>query len=464
MAMRARFPLLLLAVAVGACAVANDQPIERGDTLRDQAVMFLEKHLNDLRDIHGRTQAFTSAFLDESARHPCDICKDRTANVDASKYAFEAEQAFPERFEFTHEIHREGITVWKLDKNEFRFTIPYTKRIPASPLGKRGGNRPDLGKPSTVELIASVKYINGRWGIENVERVPIPTKTLMLELAPLIAMGSQKFDGQGGFTPDISGTLIKAGAVYYFHPFSKLNTAEVWLKTGLRVAMRTSKLENAELDYDRTGLVHTPAIGAGGYVVDDSSTINVRCHVGNINETVRSTAIEVPLGISKRFKLGSSMDLSLEAEMSYSIEVARSIDGDYELDRIGTDHRINGEWIDASGGANAVYASPPAAVRDAASGEVIDFFTGRTSLLDGLALDKSGYLSFGFLPSLFIRKNGEIKYNIGLRFQMVGNPQADRVLDADYFLKEDDAQRPALSTLTSSAYQTFIGLTLGLSL
>lgn len=463
--MRTRAALLLCAIAISGLTAANDQPLERGDTLRDQAVMFLEKHLNDLRDIHGRAQAFTSSFIDESARHPCDICKDRAANVDVSKYAFEAEQAFPERFEFTHEIHREAITVWKLDKSEFRFTIPYTKHIPASPLGKKGGNRPDLGKPSTVELIATVKYINGRWGVENVERVPIPGNLLMLELAPMLAMGSPTFDDQKGFTPDVSGTLLKAGVVYYFHPFSKLNTGEVWLKTGLRVAMRTTKLESGELDYDRPGVVHTEALGANGLVVDDHATINVRTHVGKINETVRSTAIEVPLGISKRVKLGAAMDLSLEAEVSYSIELARSIDGDYELDRIGTDHVINGETMNASGGSGVEYTTSPEAVRDAVSGEVIDFFTGRTSLLDDLALDRSGYLSFGFLPSVFIRKNGNIKYNIGLRFQMTGNPQATgKTLDADYFLKENDTTRPALSTLTNSAYQTFIGLTLGLSL
>jgi hypothetical protein len=300
--------------------------------------------------------------------------------------------------------------------------------------------------------------------VENVERVPMPTNTLMLELAPMLAMGGPESDDQKGFTPDVSGTLIKAGMVYYFHPFSKTNTSEVWLKTGLRVAMRTTNLESGDLDYDRTGLVHTPAIGANGLVVDDNATINVRTHVGNINEIVRSTAIEVPMGISKRVKLGTAMDLSLEAEVSYAFELARSIDGDYGVDRTGTDHIINGETMNASGGAGVEYTASPQAVRDAASGEVIDFFTGRTSLLDGLALDKSGYLSFGFLPSLFIRKNGEIKYNMGLRFQMVGNPQADGVLDASYFLNEDDTERPALSTLTNSAYQTFIGLTLGLSL
>ena len=120
--------------------------------------------------------------------------------------------------------------------------------------------------------------------------------------------------------------------------------------------------------------------------------------------------------------------------------------------------------MNASGGADVDYTTSPEAVSDAGTGEVIDFFTGRIGLLDGLALDKSGYLSFGFLPSIFIRKNGNIKYNIGLRFQMVGNPQAEGVLDADYFLKEDDTRRPALTTLTNSAYRTFIGLTLGLSL
>ena len=462
--MRPRPFLLLGALSLSASVSASGHPVPPGDTLRDQAILFLEKHLNDLRDIHGRIQAFTSAFVDESARHPCDICQDRTLNVDVSKYAFEAEQAFPDRFEFTHEVHRDRITLWKLDKNEYRFTIPYTKRIPASPLGAKGGHRPDLGRPSTVELIAHVKYLNGHWGIETVERVPRPENLWMVELAPLMASGAPEFDEQPGFAPDVRGSLIKVGIVHYFNPFSPTNPGHVWLKTGLRVAMRTTELTSEDLVFERMRSVLTEVRGADDQVLQVNSTIDVRTRAAGINETVRSTALEVPIGLSKRVELSERMDLSLEAEVSYSFELTRSIEGDYVADRIGSAHAIDGDTMQLSGGVPAVYEAPPAAVRDAASGEVIDFYTSRTSLLDNLALDRSGYLSFGFLPSLFIRKNGTIKYNIGLRFQLVGNPHADGTLNVDHFTNTTDDQRPAMSSLTSSTYSTFLGLTLGLSL
>ena len=463
--MRTRTTLLCSTLALGLSASASDTPIAGTDTLREQAVAFLEKNLNDLRDIRTRSQAFTSAFLDESARHPCDICRDRSSDVDLHKYAFEAEQAYPERFEFTNEILRDGITVLKLDKSEYRYRIPYIKHIPASPLAKNGGNRPDLRKPYTVRLTAVVKYLNGRFGIENVEgEPPPPSNTLMVELAPMLAMGSPAFDGQKGFAPDVSGNLIKAGIVWYFGS-SSMKKSGVWLKTGLRAAMRTAKLESSDLEYVRKEVVLTPATGENEIVIDPSPTIDVRTGVSHLNETVRTTAIEIPLGLSKRMPMGKNMDLSLEAEVGYSVVVANTIDGDYELERTGTNHVIADETMQASGGLPLTYDHPDAAVKEATTGEVIDFFTGHTSLLDGLKLDKSAYLSFGFLPSVFIRKGGQVKYNIGLRFQMVGNPRTNGyVLDGDHFMNADDNDRPTLSTLTNSSYQTFIGLTLGLTL
>lgn len=463
--MRTRILLLLGALTLTFPVIAGDISVTATDTLREQAIAFLEKHLDDLRDIRTRSQAFLMGFLDESARHPCDICRDRTANVDAHKYAFEAEQAYPERFEFTHTIDRDAITVWKLDKNEYRYRIPYVKNIPASPLSKDGGNRQDLRKPYSVRLIAVVKYVNGRFGIENVEgEAPPPPDVLMVEFAPMLALGSQAFDGQPDFAPDVSGLSIKAGVVWYFAP-SELKKNGYWLKTGLRVALRTTELESGDLEYRCEGVVLTPALGAHGTVVDPAPTIDVRTGVGQLNETVRSTAIEIPFGLSKRMALNSMLDLSFEAEIGYGIVLVNSIDGDYELERLGTNHVIAGETMQASGGQVLTYSHPDAAVKEAATDELIDFFTGRTALLDGLDLDKKGYLSFGFLPSVFIRKAGQIKYNIGLRFQMVGNPRTKGyTLGADHFLNENDHGRPALSTLTSSPYQTFIGLTLGLTL
>lgn len=464
--MRTRVPLLLSVLALWSPARASDAPVAGPDTLREQAIAFVERNLNDLREIRTRSQAFLSAFLDESARHPCDICRDRSANADVHKYAFEAEQAYPERFDFTSEIDRDAITVVKFDKNEYRYRIPYVKHIPASPLAQGDGNRQDLRKPYSTRLTAVVKYMNGRFSIENVEgEAPPPANTLMIELAPMLSMGSNSFDDQTGFTPDVSGSLVKAGIVWYFSPSASLKKSGVWLKTGLRAALRTTKLESGDLEYARKGVVLTPATGMNGMVIDPAPTIDVRTGVSHLNETVRSTGIEIPLGISKRVPLSRSMDLSLEGEIGYTFILSSSIDGDYELERTGTHHVIAGETMQASGGQALTYDHPDAAVKEAATGKVIDFFNGRTALLDGLSPDKSGYLSFGFIPSLLIRKDDEVKYAIGVRFLMVGNPRTSgTVLNADYFQNGDDTTRPVPSSLTSSAYQTFIGLTLGLTL
>lgn len=462
-----RMCTLLPFIALGTAlpAIAGDAPLIGADTLREQAIGFLEKHLEDLREIHTRSQAFTSAFIDESARHPCDICRDRTAIVDVHKYAFEAEQAYPGRFDFTTEIDRDAITVLKFDRNEYRFRIPYVKHIPASPLASGDGNRQDLRKPFDVKLIAVVKYINGRFAIENVEsEAPPPPNALMVELAPMLMIGKVDFDDQPGFAPDVKGTLIKAGFSWYFGP-GGMKKKDIWLKTGLRIALRRQELESEDLRYERDDVTLTPALGHGGLVVDPAPSIDILTDVRNLNETVRSTTIEIPFGISKRLPLSSSMDLALEAEVGYSFVLAASVEGDYVLDRTGTDHTIAGETMLANGGQPLTYLHPDAAVKEAATGDVIDFFTDRVQLLDEVEPDKHGYLSFGFLPSLMIHKEGRVKYNIGLRFQLVRGPDpSDTVLDENYFLNVDDHERPTLSTLSSTTYQTFIGLTLGTTL
>lgn len=463
-----RASLLICASVLATATRASGIPVAK-DTLMDQAVVFLNKTLDDLRDIRNRSQAFLSAFSDESARHPCDICRERGSAVDVHRYAFEAEQAYPERFEFTTEIDRDAITYVKFDKYEYRYRIPYTKHIPASPLAQGDGNRQDLAKPYTVKLIAVVKYLNGHFSIENVEGsapgAAGDPDMLMVELAPMIAIGTPAFNDQAGFTPDVSGTLIKAGIVWYFSPSEDLKQQGVWLKTGLRVAMRTAQLDHGDLEYVRDKVGLTPAYGRQGLIVDPEPTIDIKTRVSGLNETIRSTALELPFGVSKRIPLSRNMDLSLEAEVSYSVVLTNSIDGDYDLDRTGTNHVIAGDTMSASGPTPLAYTHADAAVKEAATGELIEFFTGRTGLLDDLALDKKGFLSFGFLPSVLIRSDGKVKYNIGLRFQMVGNTRTSgTVLGEDYFRNESDNDRPALTTLTSSPYQTYVGLTLGLTL
>lgn len=112
----------------------------------------------------------------------------------------------------------------------------------------------------------------------------------------MVAMGTPVFDDQPGFTPDASGTFIKAGLVWYFSPSESLKKKGLWMKTGLRVAMRTVELDHGDLEYVRSKVGLTPAYGRqGGDLWISEPTIDISTRVRNLNETVRSTALEYSL-------------------------------------------------------------------------------------------------------------------------------------------------------------------------
>ncbi len=454
----ARSLLLLMSALLADRATAQGA---EADTLLPKVIAFLERTLDDLRQVGTNARSFTMAFTDEAARHPCDVCPDRDRPMDPHRYAFQVEEAFPDAFPFTHSIDHDRITTRKLDRTEFEWRVPFTKKIPAS----TNPTAAHLSRPFIAHQVAVVKYVHGAFSIRNVEAVTAPAAHLMLELFALKGIGTSAFDGPPGFTPEVASTIVGAGASWYFNPFTPRNSGNIWLKAGIRLSQRTDDLAATELGYEQANTIHTQATGAGGFVVDAYPTIDVRQRAYDIRETVRSTTITVPLGISKRFSLSTGMDLALELEASYNLALSRSISGSYQLDQTGTNHTINGEVMETSGGGTLAYTAANAAVVDAATGDRIDFFTGRTSALQDLDAGDSGTLGFAFLPALLIKKNNAVKYAIGMRLQWMGNPRATGTsLDRDWFLDDTDTARPTLNSLTSDGFRLFAGLTFGTTL
>ena len=456
--MRARAPLLLLAALAGPAAQAQQAP---GDTLLPKAIDFLERNLNDLRQVATRAQEYTAAFTDEISRTACDVCIERDQPIAPHRYAFTVEQAYPGGFAFTHRIAHKGITMNKLDRAEYEWRIPLEKDIPSSVNAAAA----HLGKPFTVHHIATVRYLNGRFSIRNVEGVKAREPQIFVDLYGLMGLGRPAFGEQEGFAPDVAANSVGVGLSWYFNPFSRANKANVWLKTGLRASLRTDKLVTSGMNYTRAGLVHTNAIGANGFVVDQAPTMDVDLRVHDLTETTRSTLLTVPLGISKRFALGGKLELALEAEVNYGYAIARNTAGHYMLDQTGTNQRINCELMDATGGTVLTYTAPNAAVVEAATGETVDFYTGRTGAIDGLDTGPRGQLGFAFLPALILYRKGEAKYLIGLRAQWDGNPRnTGTTLDHRWFTGTDDKTRPALGSLTSNSFRLFAGITFGVRL
>lgn len=470
-------PAFALAALLGPCCALNvtaghgDGTVGAplfGDTMTNRAIALLKENLEHLRNIRSEQQQFILGFLNPDSKHPCDVCPDLSPKPVAS-YAATVFENYPNGFAFTYEIDEKAIDFRQSDEGQRVYWIPYTKRIEARNANTPKDQRTFLDAPRTVHLKAEivVDHVQKSFGIREVVLESSPSgNTLMVELSPLFGLGSLKFDDIAGFEPKVADSYYQLGVVYYFNPFSAVNAGNVWLKTGLRAGLRSTRLELDGLEYSEQGLALREAQGLDITVPE---VIDVRRTVNNITERTQAITLQIPLGISKRWQVGRGLEFAIEAEVAYALVLSRKVRGSYDMDQLGTKHLLTidtiGDMMDnSSQSPPLVYASSPAAVVSG-KGERIDFFTGRTSLLDDLETKKGGMFSFGFNPSVFIRRNNEIKYNIGLRFQWMSNPRTDApALDASYFANEEDTSRPPLTSMTSSAFQTFIGLTLGLKL
>ncbi len=426
------------------------------DTLMPKALAFLEKHLEDLRQVRSRASVYTGTFTDLTARVACDICRERDQPLEPHRYAFAVEEAYPDGFMFTSTVDNKEISVRKLDRYEYEWRIPATRTVPPSP----NRSLKHLASPFKVRQVYTVKYLNGVFSIRSVEGIKGPEAHLMLDLFALKGMGTPAYGSQNDFVPEVASSIVGAGLSWYFASIGSSGTNVFWLKTGLRIAQRTDKLTADELRYEKKGLRHTEAIGAGGLVVDAAPEIDVSRRVGELNETVRSTQLTIPLGLSKRFALGKKAELSLEAEVNWTLPISRSISGSFVLDQTGKHHMIGGELMDGSDATDLTYPAPEMAIMDASTGERIDFFVARTTALNNLDAGENGQLGFACLPALFFKKKGAIKYMIGIRLQWEGNPRnSGTLLDQEWFVGDQGDARPTLGSLTDDPFRLFAGVT-----
>ena len=428
-------------------------PITVGtDTIKHRAIAVLEANLAALRLVHQDAGSWVNSFLDMSAKHPCDVCPTMEV-MPVETYAFQVAQEYPGGFIFTHSLAQERIELASYGSKDWVARIPYSKRF----------TLPN-GKKRVVHLIATIKldYMAGVHAVQSVvEEKPPGNDMFMLELSPSLGIGKGDFTQATGLDPGSSTARYTAGVVYYFYPFPTTNRSNIWFKTGLRVNLRSSELDQNELQYHQTGVEldpHAPSVPGMPHRIDLSQRIS------DLEEKVKSTVLQVPLGISKRWTVNERVLVSLEAEIAYGVEIARSITGRYIVDQTGTNHLLAGSIMTASGGSVLVYDASDAAVVDA-GGRRVDFFTGQQAVLDGLEMKKSSVLSFGLRPGLFLERHGQVRYHIGLDLLMVGNQRADdHSLDSGYFLNSSDPGRPALVTLNQRAFTTFAGLTISIKL
>jgi len=453
---------LALAGPFAPAAAAGTPVLMPSDTVQDRAIGLLKANLEDLKDWFNRSSQFSKAFAD-GAKYYCDICPKREPR-DVADYLYQVRSLFPDGFQFEYYIEKDRIEHQGYDLSEHDFRIPFYKTLPV--VTKEGVV---TNKAERVDLVALIHmdYRKGYFRITGVEwDKPPASNMLMLELSPAFALGRLKMDDVPGLEEaKTSGQLYRLGVQYYFHPGKGTNRGNVWLKVGLMAGLRRTGLRSEGLTYEQSGLVLS---GLAPQTVPDDAEhrITVQQRVTEVEENVSSVAVEVPIGISKRWSLSRRLDFSMELQLGVGQEVWRKVNGSYVMDQVGTRHTMtfqNGQVVDVmnvSGDELLVYNAAPAAVVDA-SGERIEFFSQRTSLLDDLESKKKAYYLVGLNPSLFIRGLDEnIKYNVGLRFDLVSTHKEETAAPVDhrYFLDDADTTRPSLTALTNSPFQFFAGL------
>lgn len=427
------------------------------DTVKERAINLLKANLQHLSDLYTHTNAFKSAYA-QGAKVFCDVCADPLPK-DVSDYVYAVGNAFPGGFKFTFQILIDRIEKTQTEPGYYEITIPFRKRVPkVSATGEVKGGTQELDLVCQMEFA----YPENRFAIVSVleDRAPA-SNVLMLELSPLFGLGSLQFDGFEGQAPTTQSRAYNAGIMYYFNPFRGTNRGNIWLKAGLRAGLRQTELTLGGATYQQDDVALQAAQGVN---IALDQRIDLTQQVAGIKENVNAVVAEVPVGLAKRWNLNREVDLVLELEAGYGFALSRKVDGQYDLDQTGTNHTVGGAIMQEGGGTGAprFYDAPNAAVIGA-NGDRIDFFTGRTSVLDGIDDAGTGYLFFGLNPSLLLRQSDKIRYNIGLRFSMMGTRAVQNTIDPAWFLNEDESGRPSITSTTTTTFQPFVGAFLGLN-
>lgn len=432
------------------------------DSAEIKALLLLKENLANLQDPE-KHREFSLAYA-SGAQHYCDHCEN-PKHVDIATYI----GAFPQGLTFKYDIDQSKITSVMEDLGEYTVVIPFRKQVPKV----KDGQVVHLSA-KWVDLVAyiTLNYNTGSFKITDVKLDRAPAaNVLMLEASPLLGLGSLKFaDEASVLKSKSSGASI--GLMYYFNPFAGTNQQNIWLKAGLRAGVRRTTLTGNGLVYQRLNeeLLATGANPA----FPMRENIDVTTTINNIEETVMSTIVEIPIGVSKRWVLSKEKEFSLELELGYGREIGRQVERSYFIDQTGTDHRIFYDGGPTEGvlmlqgdgnGSARVYNKPAEAVESTRDGR-IDFFTGQEGKLEKSKSNSRSYMLVGINPSLFLRRvaSDRIRWNLGLRLALQGTNRTDNELGRTDFVAGVDKGDEAISSRTASNLQGYIGFFVGLNL
>lgn len=434
-------------------------PRSEGDSLRSEAIALVERTLGMLQNSRD-LNPFKSQFSSSAAQHPCDFCNE-VVGLPVESYAFQVLENYPETFDFRYRVDHGHVKVERDDLGiPFRVNVPYSKRIRLPKGGDGLGDR----KTRVVHLVAKVRVgPEGAYSMETIVQELAPGDPMtFVEGSVGVVLGRIAYSDTTKLDPKNTGMRGALGVIRYFNPFSSLNRSNIWLKTGIRAVWSATSLVQQEITYLHDDVALTPAQTPNTPL---DQRIDLAWHVHELEERVKTLSMEVPLGMSKRWQIGTRSVFALDIGATVGYELFKDITGRYRMDQHGSDHRIDGQLMGQSNGSPLVYMDPNAAVVSDQGGERIDFFSDRQYVLDDLEQHKKGTFSFGVTPSLLIGGKREGSFRIGLDLSMVKRRSTSMgALNETYFLSGSDNSRAALSEMGKGGFRPWLGLVLAIQL
>ncbi len=426
------------------------------DTLRDRALQMLTQHMDDLRNLSSRQFAFKSGYTNPNPTVPCEYCATQK-DVKLDEYVVDVSDRF-ENFDFTYTIVNayDDMVVITNQKGDYEVSVNLKMTVRGL---LENDNTINTKKQKTTFLVYKFKlnYIKGIYGIAEITAKQAPgADTWMVEINPNIGVTSPEFGSQDIYDASSSSVfLTKLGVVRYFNPFGGVNPANIWFKAGMRVNLLNSRLSSDFLDFT------DPKVRLDGSTEINPHEIDVLFNLTDVVEKQTSVLIEIPVGFSKRFRLSNAMELSLEAEVSYSFALITNYTTTYRMDQLGTNHLFNSDIQSESGGNPVMYDVNPEAVLTS-DGERLDFFRNRSAELEPEDENNTGYFTFSFRPTLMIRKFETLKYNIGLNIGFSAVDNDPFPIGFSYFDAPSGASRRPIHNANEATSSIFVGIIFGI--
>jgi len=433
--------------------------VQLDDSIEAKGLEVLESHMSDLKLIRENGGVFKARFKNTVSSLPCDYCE-KLKPVGLDAYVFDASEYFPDGLSFDYKIQNsDNIEVFTYSKSQYRVDIPVV--INFHELLTEDNVVIQKSRKSLIKYSIFIDYQTSEFSIQAVESLASDKKNiLMFEFTPNLRVSSSEFSGSIE-EQDYSSSAFRAsgGISYYFNPFGCQNNSDIWLKAGLRIGFVSSSFELSQLRFvdQEIDIIGGPS--------ESENYLDLIRNVYEINESLTTWILELPVGVSKRWSLSSKTDFSLEIEGAYNMELTENIDGDYLSDQLGTNHFFINGYQSASGGSNLTYDSSPQSIRVENSGELVNFYRNRAGLLSPNSTDQTSYFTFSLRPTIFIRKYEELKYQIGLNASIAFLPEPSNTdLDYNYFDPDSGNELPSIVESDLNTTPFYLGLVFGINL